>query len=220
LADRPRLAVFDLGGVLVRIARSWPEAAALAGFSSVPGAGAAGFESANHQLILDFQLGLLGEAAYFGAVCQASGGACSEEDARSVIDAWTQAEYAGIGAVFDALDEAGVPAALLSNTNPVHWRRLAALDGGNPEYPTLLRARYLFASHLMGCMKPDLAIFRQVEEATGIGGSDVLFFDDVAENVEGARAAGWRAEHIDHGNDTPAQLLRHLRRFGICAGRR
>jgi putative hydrolase of the HAD superfamily len=209
------LVVFDLGGVLVRIARTWAEAAAYAGLPEALGVATPGFEQANHALLADFQLGLLSADDYFAAVTEASGGACSAEDACAIVDAWTQTEYPGIASVFDRLDAAGVPAALLSNTNHRHWERLVALREGPPEYPTLLRARWRFASHLLGCAKPDRAIFRALEESTGVRGRRVLFFDDVEENVAGARAAGWQAELIDHGNDTPGQLMRHLRAYGV-----
>lgn len=212
---RPELVVFDLGGVLVRIARTWPEAAALAGFAHVPGADVPGFDACNRTLLADFQLGLLSESEYYQAVVTASAGACCADDARAIVDAWTQSEYPGIGRVFDAIEQAGVEAAVLSNTNPAHWQRLAALGGGAPEYPNLLRARYLFASHLLGCAKPDPAAFKALEQATGVSGERLLFFDDVEENVLGARKAGWRAELIDHGNDTPAQLLGHLRNYRV-----
>lgn len=42
--------------------------------------------------------------------------------------------------------------------------------------------------------KPDPAIYRLAAERMGIAPARLLFYDDLAENVEGARALGWQAE--------------------------
>jgi HAD superfamily hydrolase (TIGR01509 family) len=47
---------------------------------------------------------------------------------------------------------------------------------------------------LLGCGKPHAAFFAGVAQRLGCHGTDLLFFDDQLANVEGARAAGWRAE--------------------------
>ena len=210
--------MFDLGGVLVRIARDWPEAADFAGISLTVRDEAA-FKAARTRAVEEFQCGLVDEKGYCAAVAAGSFGDCSVEAAGQVLHAWSQEEYPGIATVFDALDEAGVPAALLSNTNASHWRRLAGLDGGALEYPTLQRARFRHASHLLGFMKPDPRVYRAFEVAVGLDGERLLFFDDVEENVLAAREAGWLAEHIEHGVDTPGQLLGHLRRHGVVPER-
>ena len=41
--------------------------------------------------------------------------------------------------------------------------------------------------------KPELAYFRAVEAQVGLSGFDLVLIDDSMNNVEGARAAGWRA---------------------------
>ncbi|SEP76995.1 putative hydrolase of the HAD superfamily [Lentzea xinjiangensis] len=78
----------------------------------------------------------------------------------------------------------GVPLALLSNA-PVTFARLAE------KVPWAKHFRHLVFSGDLGCAKPDPEIFAHVESV--IGSSDVLFFDDRAVNVEGARAVGWDA---------------------------
>ena len=45
----------------------------------------------------------------------------------------------------------------------------------------------------LGCGKPDPAFFAKVGERTGFAPAQMLLIDDKAENVEAARAAGWRA---------------------------
>jgi putative hydrolase of the HAD superfamily len=46
----------------------------------------------------------------------------------------------------------------------------------------------------LGSSKPAAEFYAAVEERTGFSPSDILFADDRADNVEAARARGWRAE--------------------------
>ena len=76
--------------------------------------------------------------------------------------------------------------------------------------------RHAFASHLLRLRKPDDAIYAAVERETGVGGGAVVFFDDVAENVEAARRRGWHAYRIDPGPDDPLPQVRsRLRAHGV-----
>ncbi len=67
------------------------------------------------------------------------------------------------------------------------------------------RARYLWeilglgrrfdAMHYaadLGCSKPDPAFYRAIEARTGFSPGHLLLIDDRADNIEGARACGWR----------------------------
>ena len=45
----------------------------------------------------------------------------------------------------------------------------------------------------LGWAKPDAAFFEAVEARTGFAAHELLLIDDSARNVDGARAAGWRA---------------------------
>ena len=78
--------------------------------------------------------------------------------------------------------------ALFSNTNAEHWRFVLELSGGR------LGAFECYLSHEIGLAKPSLAAFRHVAAAAGIDPARSIFFDDVLENVEGARRAGFQAE--------------------------
>jgi putative hydrolase of the HAD superfamily len=80
--------------------------------------------------------------------------------------------------------------ACLSNTNDLHWEdhsRRWALDG-------LFDG--VFLSHRIGQVKPDAAAFDHVAAALGVSPERLLLLDDSPLNVEGARAAGWRAERV------------------------
>lgn len=153
---------------------------------------------------------------YFALFAEASGGVYTVDDARRISHASLIMEYPGVSRVFDALDAANVPTALLSNVNDEEWARFFPAPEFDPEFPALARARYRFASHLMGFAKPDEYVFREVERVTGFPGTSILFFDDREENVAGAQACGWTAHLIDHTrDDTAEQILSFLRTHAI-----
>ena len=63
------------------------------------------------------------------------------------------------------------------------WSKLTeALRGG-------LRA---FVSARMGVIKPDSAIYAQVEAEGGLAPDEMIFTDDRPENIDAAAARGWR----------------------------
>ena len=51
-----------------------------------------------------------------------------------------------------------------------------------------------FFSCELGCMKPDEAFYRQIEQALHLPGREILFWDDSVKNVITARKLGWHAE--------------------------
>ncbi|MFK4089131.1 HAD-IA family hydrolase [Kribbella sp. NPDC020789] len=71
-----------------------------------------------------------------------------------------------------------------------------------------------FYSCDLGLRKPDAAYFRAILSATGAPASSVLFLDDLAVNVEGARSVGINAEVYDLATGTDA-LTELLRRYGL-----
>jgi len=129
-------------------------------------------------------------------------------------------EEPGAGALVDELHEAGMTTAALSNTNEAHWRKLVHRDGarpldGPPEYPTVARLHYAWASHRLGVAKPEPAIYERFEALSGVRGREVLFFDDRAENVAAALDHGWRVERVDPDRDPIAQIRARLRQEGV-----
>lgn len=206
---RPELVVFDLGGVLVRIARSWAQACASAGIDLRGDADAASTWAAREPYIVAHETGRIGREAFCAGLAGATGSLYTPEEVGRVHDAVLLGEYAGIAAVFDAAERAGVPTAVLSNTNASHWDVQFPTSGRSLRFPTLARVRHPHASHVLGARKPDREAFLALEAATGRP-RHVLFFDDLERNVAGARAAGWDAVLIDPLADPPAQMLAAL----------
>ena len=171
--DSPvRLVCFDLGGVLVRIARNWEDACRLAGVE-MPHTTAAHWDR-HHALMRRYETGEIDHAGYLREAPGCVGEGVAAEQIVRVFDAWLLGMYPGAADLLDELKRRGLKTACLSNTNARHWDTLTRLD----EYRPLRRLDYRLASHELGVMKPDEQAYRRAEAATGFTGEKVLFFDD------------------------------------------
>lgn len=115
---------------------------------------------------------------------------------RDIIDCWNSMLtgipegrldlLAGIAGQYDTY--------LLSNTNSIHlgWiRRYLKREYSCEDFDT----RYFkqtFYSHELDMIKPNKKIYAHVTKEIGCKAGDILFFDDLKENVEAARAYGWQ----------------------------
>ncbi len=208
--------VFDLGGVLVRIARGWDDAHRLAGFAEDhPGLQSDKFRHHSPRLANQHQRGEITPEEWAASIAETSDGSYSSEDAIAILDAWTIEEYPGIADVIDAIHDAGLATAALSNTNAYHWELLGPATSNFTNYPNLERLGQHHASHILGQIKPDIEIYEAFSEAADLNGSRVLFFDDMKPNIEAARRYGWAARHIDYANDPPRQMMATLRHHRI-----
>jgi len=129
-------------------------------------------------------------------------------------ECYLRGTYPGIDGLLDELSSAGIRTACLSNTSDLHWQMMLAPAG--PNALPLGRLDYRFASHLVRLRKPDAAIYAHVERETGVAPRNIVFFDDVEENVDAARRRGWRVCRIDPAPDDPIpQVRRFLKTLGV-----
>lgn len=212
--DPPKLVCFDWGGVILRICRGFDEARARAGFDARPIAGEPELQARRHAIVHKYETGKIECDEFFGSISDAIDGAYSPDEFRTIHDAWLIEEFSGAASVIDDLHERAVETAMLSNTNHRHWARHAQTEHG-PAFPIAAGLRHPHASHLLGHAKPEPEVFASFESATGFSSHEILFFDDLLGNVEAARAAGWRAERIDHDADPPAQMRGILESLGL-----
>lgn len=218
MATTPTLVVFDLGGVIVKICRSWAEGCRAAGIEvrGDESMGTPESKAARRACSEAYQTGKLTCEQFAQRLAATTGGLYTPEEVTRIHDAWLLGEYQGVNRLVRTLRTAGVATGVLSNTNHAHWERMTRVD-----YPTPRLVDHLHASHLLGLLKPGLEIFREFHRrAAAPGWQDgdagrIVFFDDLAENVEAARAVGWQAELIDHAGDTARQMERHLRARGV-----
>ncbi|MBC7833953.1 MAG: hypothetical protein H7Y88_02500 [Phycisphaerales bacterium] len=215
MPSRPSLVVFDLGGVLVRICRSWREACDRAGLHFDASVIEPQRIEQRKHLRRAYERGQMPCQEFFTAVARTTSDLYSAEQIRRLHDAWLIGEYPGGRELVDRLHAAAIGTGVLSNTNHAHWSHMSPAD-----YPAANAPRHRHPSHLLGHSKPDEAIYRAFEQSVHSNGwsgntGAILFFDDLAENVDAARRAGWSAELIDHTGDPSLQMRAALAARGV-----
>ncbi|HZN66459.1 MAG TPA: HAD family phosphatase [Tepidisphaeraceae bacterium] len=212
MASGIELVVFDLGRVLVRICKDWRHACQMAGIVPPPEERVAAGWARVHDAVCRVEVGHITGDEFCAEVAAAFGVLPGEISAA--LAAFTHGPYPGAVELLDELQARGVATACLSNTNEPHWRLMR--DPSSHTYFPFDRLTHAFASHLLRLRKPDDAVYAHVERATGVRGDRIVFFDDVEENVEGARRRGWHAYHIDPAPDDPLPQVRsHLETQGV-----
>ena len=94
-----------------------------------------------------------------------------------------------------------LPLYAFSNTNRAHEAHFSQHFAG-----VLGHFQKMFLSSTIGLRKPDAAAYDHVVQAIGVPAERIVFFDDVAENIEGARARGLSAVHVTSTRDVAEAL--------------
>jgi glucose-1-phosphatase len=94
-----------------------------------------------------------------------------------------------------------LPLYAFSNTNRPHVEHFSATYAG-----VLGHFREIFLSSAIGLRKPDAAAYDHVVKAIGVPAQRIVFFDDLAANIEGARARGLTAVHVTSSDDVADAL--------------
>src|ERR1700722_1648506 len=119
------------------------------------------------------------------------------------LDGWNAIFVGEMPGIAPLLERAArhVPLYAFSNTNRPHVEHFSKAYAG-----VLGHFREIFLSSSIGLRKPDAAAYDHVVRAIGIPASRIVFFDDVAENIEGARARGLAAVHVTSSDDVARAL--------------
>lgn len=210
---------FDLGGVVVRIARDWTEGCRAAGLDvrDPDRFHEPNIKAKRRELADKYQRGEISCDEFFAGVAQHSAGLYSADEISQVHHAWIIEEYPGVAELVAELNGiANVTTACLSNTNHSHWVR--ALEGEPPHHVPSRAIGGLtlrLASHNLGLVKPDPAIYAEAQRRFGVPPGRIVFFDDLQDNIDAALDAGWRAVRIDHQGDTASQMRTALLEIGL-----
>jgi putative hydrolase of the HAD superfamily len=188
--------LFDFGGVLIeidfdRVFARWAELAGVP-FEHVKSRFEHGTAYAQHER------GEIDAAAFFQAQRGALGIDLTDADFE---DGWQQVFGAEIAETVALLPQFSgrIPVHLFSNTNAMHY------DYWKRRYAEALRPiERRFISHEMGLRKPDAEAFERVARDLGVPPERILFFDDTAANISGARAVGFQAIRVH----SPADVRR------------
>ena len=147
--------------------------------------------------------GEISDAEFFAGLRQSLG--IDVTDAQ-FLEGWNvifAGEMPGIGALL-ARAAQRMPLYAFSNTNRAHLAHFSEV------YADLLgHFREKFLSSSIGLRKPDAEAYDHVVKAIGVPAERIVFFDDLAANIEGARARGLIAVHVKSPDDV-AQALAAL----------
>ncbi|MEE9330699.1 MAG: HAD-IA family hydrolase [Methylophilaceae bacterium] len=116
---------------------------------------------------------------------------------------WVVGTFPDTFALLDAIPDT-IKVAALSNTSGAHWKEVEATGLTD-------KIEHLFLSHEIGHLKPSAPAFQAAVDGLGIPAAEIIFFDDVIENVNAASAFGLKA----HQALNPAQAKQTLMQYGL-----
>ena len=146
------------------------------------------------------EIGKISDEAYFDSLRASLDIAITDEQFLEGWNAIFAGEMPGIAPLL-ARAAGRLPLYAFSNTNAPH------VEHFSKAYADLLGYfREVYLSSAIGLRKPDAAAYDHVVNAIGVPASRIVFFDDLAENVEGARARGLLAVHVRSSADVAAAL--------------
>lgn len=155
----------------------------------------------------DYELGRISDREFFEAFCEETG-THADRDALELAGSDIFEMNEDILPLVAALDRAGYRLGVLSNTCRSHWEHCAR------RFPVLTESFRVHAlSYEVRAAKPNAAIFRAAAELAGVPPEAIFFTDDIAENVDGARAAGFDAVQYTSAPELAAELRSRGLRF-------
>ena len=146
------------------------------------------------------EVGKIEDAAYFDSLRTSLGITISDAQFLEGWNAIFAGEMPGIAPLLQRA--AGrLPLYAFSNTNRPH------VEYFSKAYADVLsHFREIFLSSSIGLRKPDAAAYDHVVSSIGVPAARIVFFDDSAENIEGARARGLTAVHVTSPDDVAKAL--------------
>ena len=146
------------------------------------------------------EVGQIEDAAYFQSLRDSLGIGISD---AQFLEGWNAIFAGEMPGIAPLLKRAAtrMPLYAFSNTNRPH------VEHFSKAYADVLgHFREMFLSSTIGLRKPDAAAYDHVVKAIGLPASRIVFFDDLADNIEGARARGLIAVHVTSSDDVAEAL--------------
>lgn len=191
--------LFDLGRVVLDIDFS-KVVACWAGHAGCEPAHLAGRFSWRDEFYQRHEKGEISDAEFFAALRELFGIRISD---AQFLEGWNNifaGEMLGISKLL-ARAARRLPLYAFSNTNNAHVEYFSAA------YADVLgHFREIFLSSAIGFRKPDAEAYDHVVKEIGVPAGRIVFFDDLAENIEGARARGLLAVHVKSSTDVAEAL--------------
>jgi putative hydrolase of the HAD superfamily len=144
--------------------------------------------------------GTVDDPAFFANLRETLGIAITDAQFLEGWNAIFAGEVAGIAPLL-ARAAQHLPLYAFSNTNRSHVAHFSA------HYAEVLsHFREIFLSSTIGLRKPDAEAYDHVVQAIGVPAKRIVFFDDLAANIDGARARGLQAVQVRSSADVAAAL--------------
>jgi glucose-1-phosphatase len=146
------------------------------------------------------ELGALSDADYFESLRNALQIGISD---AALLEGWNAIFAGEMPGIAPLLARAAkrMPLYAFSNTNRPHVAYFSIAYA-----PLLRHFKEVFLSSTIGLRKPDAAAYEHVVTAIGAPPHRIVFFDDLKENIEGARACGIAAVHVTSIDDVAGAL--------------
>lgn len=196
-APRPKILLFDLGGVVV----PWVGPEVLAVRYCLTRAEVID-RFAGSEIFNAYERGEVGDIVFTAELRQMFD--LPDADVGALWNSWVEPPFPG---VIDALADLKTrfTIACLSNTNALHWGHL------NTMFKTDAVFHHAFASHEINVAKPDPQSYHIPLAEMGVTAEDVWFFEDTTVNVEAAREVGMTVHQVDRA----VGVMPVLRRLGL-----
>jgi FMN phosphatase YigB (HAD superfamily) len=152
------------------------------------------------QIFKRHETGEISDAEFFEGLRTSLGVTLSD---AQFLDGWNDTFVGEVPGIALLLARAAkhLPLYAFSNTNGAH------IEHFSPRYAAVLgHFRKIFLSSVMGLRKPDAKAYDHVVQAIGAPASRIVFFDDLAENIEGAKARGLIGVHVTSPDDVADAL--------------
>jgi len=146
------------------------------------------------------ETGRIDDAAFFADLRQSLGIGLTDAQFLEGWNAIFTGEMPGIAPLLASAAKRR-PLYAFSNTNPAHVTHFSQAYAG-----VLGHFREIYLSSSIGLRKPEAAAYDHVVNAIGMPASRIVFFDDSADNIAGARARGLTAVHVTSPDDVAKAL--------------
>ena len=195
---KPELLLFDLGGVLVEFAGP-KELGQHLRWASTPEVILQRWVQCPHTE--EFERGQLSPAQWAERFIKDWDVDLAPDDFLAKFTTWSRRVLPGAKELLEEL-RGRYRLAALSNSNELHWER------NTNELRIIELFEFAISSHEVGLCKPDPRIYKTALERANVSSPDaIVFFDDLAANVEAAKSVGLRAYQVRGVDELRARLV-------------